>query len=358
MNRLRPNSLILGSSHAVLALLGLLGLLASCTGGDDQATPPGTAVRVALSTSGPIAPPIETSGLIGSQDEMRLSFRTGGFIRRIAVAEGERVKRATVLAELDLTEIDAQVEQARQLALKAERDLARGERLQAEQVISQEALENLRTQAQLSRAARAAAEFNLGYSTIRAPRDGVVLRRLAEERESVPPGQPVIVFGSPERGTVVRLALADRDIVRVALQDPAIVRIDAYPDREFKATVSEISAAADLRNGLFPVQIRLETTDLKLASGLVAKVVIDPASARRGTLTHIPIAAIVDGRRDRAYVFTIENEIARKREVAIAYIAGESVALRSGLPVGARVITDGALYLQDGERVRVLPDTP
>lgn len=351
-----PNTPIVRRRASGIAMLALLMGLTGCAGDNNDAPTPGTAVRVAVSTSGPAAPPIEASGLVGSQDEMRLSFRTGGFIRRVAVKEGDRVRRGQLLAELELTEIDAQVEQARQMALKAERDLARGERLQAEQVISQEALENLRTQAQVARAARTAAEFNLGYSTIRAPRDGIVLRRLAEERESVPPGQPVIIFGSPERGTVVRLALADRDVVRLALEDPATVRIDAYPGRTFQAKISEISAAADQRNGLFPAQIRLDpVTDVTLASGLVAKVMIDPASSRRSTLTHVPIAALVDGRRDRAFVFIIEKEIARKREVGIAYLAGESVALSGGLPVGVPVITEGALYLQDGERVRVLP---
>lgn len=318
--------------------------------------PPGASVRVAKSTSGPAAPPIEASGLVGRQDEAPLSFKTGGIIRSIPLKEGASVRRGQVLAELELDEVNAQVAQARELAIKAERDLARGERLHAEQVISEEILDNLRTQASIARAARNAAEFNLGFSVIRAPRDGVVLRRLADERELVPPGQPVIVFGSADRGYVVRLALSDREIVRVALGDRAVVNIDAFPDRPFSARVSEVSLAADPRNGLFPIEIRLDPAPAQtLGSGLVAKVQIDPASSRAASLTYVPIAALVDGRRDRASVFTLDKDRARRRDVQIAFIAGESVALRTGLAVGESVITEGALYLQDGERVRLLP---
>lgn len=334
----------------------LFATLAACSAGKGPSTPAGAPVRTAQSSSGPAAPPIEASGLLGRQDEVRLSFKTGGIIRTLPIKEGTRVRRGEVLAALELDEVDAQFTQARELAVKAERDLERGERLHAEQVISEEMLQNLRTQATVARAARRAAQFNRGFSLIHAPRDGVVLRRLAEERELVPPGQPVIVFGSAERGYVVRFALADRDLVRVALGDRAVVRIDAFPEREFTAVVTEVSAAADIRNGLFPVQAKLDPVPADpLASGLVAKIRIDPASRRAATLTYLPIAALVEGRRDRASVFTIEGDRAKRRDVRIAFITGDSVALREGLAIGESVITEGALYLQDGDRVRVLP---
>ena len=311
-------------------------------------------MRAALATLGPASPLIEANGLVGAAEEMRLSFKTGGIIRRIPVQEGSRVRRGDLLAELELTEVNAQVEQARQAAEKAERDLDRGERLHADQVISLEALQNLRTQAAVARAARDAARFNLGYSSIRAPSDGVVLRTLFEERELVPPGQPVVILGSSARGHVVRLSLADRDIVQLRLGDPARVTLDAYPGRELKGVVSEVSSAADPRTGLFPAELRLDpAADLMLASGLVAKVRIEPATAR---LTHVPIAAVVEGDRDRANVYVVEGAVARKREIVVSFIEGEQVALTRGLKSGERVVTEGALYLQDGERIRIVTE--
>jgi len=345
--------------RALLAILLTAALLAGCTKTVDQQASSGTPVRTMEATSGPSAASIEANGLIGARDEMRLSFKTGGIIRRIAVQEGETVRKGALLAELELTEIQAQAEQALQIAQKAERDLERGERLYSDQVISLEALQNLRTQAAIAGAARNAARFNLSYSKITAPRDGVVLRKLVEERELVPPGQSAIVLGSAERGHVMRFALADRDIVRISTGDTARIRVDAYPGVELKGVVSEVSSAADVRTGLFPAQVRLDPApDLRLASGLVAKVTIDPAKSSATPLTYVPISAIVEGKDRTASVFVVDDATARKRSVSMGFIKDDRVALTDGLKPGERVVTDGSLYIVDGERIRVIDGSP
>lgn len=351
-------SIALASLAASLTLAVLAGCGAKTPEKVDAAAQ-GTPVRTEPATSGPASAPIGASGLVANEDEMRLSFKTGGIIRRITVDEGAVVRKGELLAELELTEINAQFEQARQGALKAERDLERGERLHADQVISLETLQNLRTQAAVARAASQAARFNLGYSSIVAPQDGRVLRRLAEERELVPPGQPVLVLGGADRGQVVRTALADREVVQVALGDTARVELDAYPGRSFEARVSEVSAAADPRSGLFPVELRIAPqAGITLATGLVARVDITPTAGRSGSLTRMPIAALVEGRGDDAVVFVADKGVARKRAVKVAFIAGAEVAIASGLAPGEPVVTEGALYLQDGDRIRVVAAPP
>jgi len=295
---------------------------------------------------------LKTNGIVAARDEMRLSFKTGGIIRRIAVQEGQQVKQGQILAELELTEINAQYQQAQQVADKAARDLERGERLSVDQVISLEALQNLRTQAAVTAAARDAARFNLGLSTIVAPRDGVILRQLAEERELVPPGQPVIMLGSSERGHVVRAAISDRDLVRINVGDQAEVRLDAYPGKVFTGKLHEVSAAADPRTGLFPIEVHFEApVDTKLATGFIAKLQITPAAASAANVTYIPIAALVEGDGNKAQVFVVDGDVARKREVQVAFIDGDAVALSSGLAIGTTLVTEGALYLIDGERI-------
>ena len=336
-------------------MLLMTAMLGACGDTVDEKEAAGTSVRAAEATEGPAAAAIEANGLVGARDEMRLSFKTGGIVRRIAVQEGEVVRKGVLLAELELTDIQAQAEQASQLAEKAGRDLERGERLYADQVISLEALQNLRTQAAIANAARDAARFNLGYSRIVAPRDGVVLRKLVEERELVPPGQPVVMLGSADRGYVVRLAVADRDIVRIAKGDTARVRVDAYPDVELKGVVNEVSSAADPRTGLFPAQVQLESTsNIRLASGLVANVSIEPTHSSELRYTYVPVSAIVEGEGRTASVFVVDGTTARKRLVRVGFIRDEKVALAEGLKPGERVVTEGALYLVDGERIRVV----
>lgn len=340
--------------HA-LTLFALLPL-AACGNNDPAPAPKPTPVRVQNAAQGPAVPPIDTNGLVMTKHELRLSFKTGGVVRRIAVQEGQSVKRGERLAEIELTEINAQVEQARQMAKKAARDLRRGENLYADQVISLEQLQDLRTQAAMAEAAFKSAQFNMGYSVITAPRDGVVLRKLVEERELVGPGTPVLVFGESDGGYVVRAALADREIVNVKLGDKGEIRMDAFPGQLMTGTVVEVASAADERTGMFSIEVRFDSPPPRLVSGLVARLRLEPESSAP-PLTYVPMAALVEGDGDRASVFVLDGGKAQKRDVRVAFITADSIALESGLEAGEAVITDGALFLENGEAVEVQRDT-
>lgn len=333
-------------------LLASIGALAGCSSSSEEAPPPATPVRVAEAAEGPAAPAIRTSGLLANEDEFRLSFKVGGVIKSISVNEGDRVRRGQKLAEIEQTEIDAQVEQARQAHVKAQRDFQRGERLYADNVISLEQLQDLKTQTAVSEATLQAAQFNWSYAAIVAPHDGTVLRRMAEERELVAAGAPILVLGTAQ-GFVVRAGLADREIVQVKSGDRADVRLDALPNAKLQGTVTEVASAADVASGLFTVEVAIEGADLPLRSGLVAKLTIEPAAAKNGSRVYVPIAAIVEGQGDRASVFVLEDGRARRRDVNVAFIEADRVALLDGIRAGEQVITDGALYLEDSEVVSV-----
>ena len=338
----------------LVALLVSALFLGACSGPAAENAAKPTPVRVQTAITGPALPPIATNGIVATKDEMRLSFKSGGIIKSIRVQAGSAIKRGETLADIELTEVNAQVEQARQLAEKAKRDLDRGERLYNDQVISLEQLQDLRTQERVARAQLASAEFNRGYAVITAPRDGVVLRKLAEEREVVPAGQPILIIGARDGGYVVKAALSDREVVQLKLGDPAEIRMDAYPQASIAGTLSEIAGASDERSGMFPIEVRFDSLPVTLASGLVAKLNIHPASGRLGKLTYVPIAAVVEGDGDRASVFVVNGDRVKRRPVRIAFIAPQAVALADGLQPGERIVTDGALYLEDDERIEVV----
>src|SRR5215469_7056189 len=349
----------LASAIGVVVLaIALTTVAAALTGCSPKAAaesaPHHTPVRVEAATAGPATPAILTNGVVANKDEMRLSFKVAGVIKAIHVEEGQTVHAGERLAEIEQTEIDAQLEQAHALAEKAQRDLARGERLYADQVISLEQLQDLRTAAATARAQLRSVQFNRGYSVITAPADGVVLRKLAQERELVPAGQAVLVVSSHGRGYVVRAALADRELVQLQLGDPAEVRLDAYAGRLLHGTLSEIAGAADEKTGMFPVEVRLDSPPAALASGLVAKLRLAPAAGRARTLTYVPIGAVVEGSGDAASVFVVNGTRARRRAVRVAFIDPSGVALAAGVAPGERVVTDGALYLEDNDPVDIV----
>lgn len=342
------------SPGRVVAALLLVAILTAC--GPTETAPVREPARVAAAavTTGPAQPPVLTSGVITTREELRLSFKIAGIVRRIGVNEGETVRTGQELAILELTEVDAQLEQARQLADKAGRDLARSTRLRADEVISEEELEAIRTQAAVAQAALRAAEFNRNFSTITAPRDGLVLRKLVEEREFVQPGQAVLVLGPKAGGYIVRAGLSDRDVVRLRLGDPATVTTDAFSGQTFQGKVTVLPGAADTATGLFAIEVELAPAPVRLVSGLSARLRIDPAAAGESTLPYAPIAAVIEADGDQAAVFVVEDGTARRRAVRVAFIAPTAVAIASGLKAGETVVTDGALYLEDGAKIRVV----
>src|SRR5215469_10750394 len=342
---------------AVIVLLTYAVALTGCSSRAAGSAADHTAVRVAAATAGPATPAILSNGVVANKDEMRLSFKVAGVIKSIHVEEGETVHAGERLAEIEQTEINAQLEQARALAEKAQRDLARGERLYADEVITLEQLQDLRTAAATARAQLQGVQFNRGYSVITAPADGVVLRKLAQVRELAAAGQAVLIVSAHGRGYVVRAALSDRELVTLALGDPAEVRLDAYTGQVLHGTLSEIAGAADDKTGMFPVEVRLDSPPPALASGLVAKLRLYPAAGRAHTLTYVPIGAVVEGSGDRASVYVVAADHARRREVHVAFIDASGVALASGVSPGERVVTDGALYLEDNDAIDVAPES-
>ena len=337
----------------VIALVFCIALLTGCGRNEAPPAEKPTPVRVSSASNGPAVPPIDTNGIVVTKHEMRLSFKMGGVVRRIHVQEGDVVKQGQRLAEIELTEVGAQVEQARQMADKAARDLKRGENLYADQVISLEQLQDLRTQSAMADAQFKSAQFNLGYSVITAPRDGTVLRKLVEERELVPAGTPVLVFGESGRGYVVRAALADREIVNVKLGDKGEIRMDAFPGQAMTGTIVEVASAADERSGMFPIEVHFDSPPPRLVSGLVARLRLAPTTDAP-PLTYVPMAALVEGDGDRASVFVLDNGKALRRDVRVAFITADAIALESGLTPGEAVITDGALFLENGESVEIV----
>jgi len=324
--------------------------------GPAESAPPPRSVVVDVVGSAVLGERMRVVGVLSPRDEVRLSFKTGGIVESIAVEEGNVVHQGQVLARLRSTEIDAQVRQAREAADKAERDLARGRALYADEVATREQVEDLSTIAETTRAGLSAATFNARYARIEAPGDGVVLRKIVQPNELVQAGQPVLSVSSLDRGWVVRAAFADRDVVRIHRGDAARVSLDAFPGREFKASVQEVGSSADPQTGTFNVEFRVDPDGAQFASGMVAKVDMDRAPGAVSAGPVLPLTALIAANGDTAYVFVVESgDVAHRRSVRLGRGDGARVSIADGVAAGERVVTDGAAYLNDGDHVRPVP---
>jgi len=342
----------------ITSILHLALAIAACRGASGEsaksAAPAPTMVRVAPVSQEIVARPVSATGTLGPKEEIALSFKIGGVVNRVRVDAGATVRAGDLLAALDLSEIDATVTRAQRAAEKADRDQARAQRLYGDSVFTLAQLQDATTGADVARADLATALFNRRYAVIVAPAGGVILERRAEPGELVTAGTTVLVFGSRARGSVVRVGLADRDVVRIRRGDRAVVRFDALADREFAGRVTEIAAAAEPGTGTYGVEIALPEAS-GLASGLVGQVEIQPSTGRSTTL--VPVEAVLEADDTEATVYALSEDGTRaeRRRVTVAFIAGDRVAVDRGLEGVAAVITDGAAYLNDGSAVRVAP---
>ncbi len=298
-----------------------------------------------------VAIPIHGSGLLYSEKQIRLSFKTGGIVEDIAVQEGDNVKKGQMLARLDLDEIQAQVQQAQSAFDKAQRDYDRIQKLYADSVVTLEQKQNVETQRQVARSTLQIATFNLDYSTITAPADGRILKQFVEENELVGPGTPIFYFGSGREEWLLRVGVADRQIVQLQQDDTAIVEFDVYPDVEFRGRITGVAQAADPQNGTFEVEIQLDSQGRRLAAGFVARVTFLPQQNEAQTL--IPLAALVDARGSDGAVFTVVDNTAKKIPVTTGAIIKDRIIITSGLENVTKVVTAGAAYLRAGDTVHI-----
>lgn len=340
---------------AAVAALALL--LAACGQGQQEPPPRPTPVRVAEVERSPLSAGIRAVGTIAPEEEVRLSFKTGGVVAAIDVNSGDRVRAGQRLATLARDEVEAAVTQARAALEKAERDLARGEALYADEVATREQVEDLRTARDVAAAGLRATQFNARFAAITAPGDGVVLHRLAEPGELVGAGQPVLVVGNTGGGWIVRAFLPDRDVVRVEPGAVGEVSLDAFPGRRFEARVTEVSSAADPLTGTYEVKLAIDPQGLRFVQGLVAKLEL-PVETQAAALPVVPVESLLEADGAHAVVYLVaaagDRDVARRVEVRLGQWVGTRVEVVEGVAEGDRIVTEGAAYLHDGEAVRVL----
>jgi len=368
-------------------LLAFLPILApSCTtggsqgeGGSPDTEAPARTVETADVKPVQYREVVFASGKLSLEEEAKLSFKTGGIIRRIYVSEGQAVRQGQVLAELALEEIGAQTQQARlgsqqaeinvdnaKLALRlAERDFQNAKGLYQDSVATLEQLQNAEVQLDNARNQLEAAKkglamqgeqvevasFNLRYSKITAPANGTILKKLAEANELVGPGMPVLLFGSKDKSKVIRVNLTDKDIIHAGIGNEAEIQFDAYPGHTFKGEVREVASMADPYTNTYEVEVEVRPEGKTLLSGFIGSVSIFTSTT--ASLMEIPIGALIGAHEMQGEVFVAENGKAVKTTVSIFKAQGEKLLIERGLDSTDKVITSGVGYLEDKQPVMI-----
>ncbi len=285
----------------------------------------------------------ELPGTVRAVERAALAPKVMGSVASLPVTLGQSVKRGDVLATLTANEIGARLAQAEAGLGQARRDLERETGLLAKGASAAETVRSMEDRVRLMEATVAEARTMLTYTTITAPFDGVITRRLVNEGDLAAPGNPLLEMENP---TLQRVEVEVPDgLAAVAVGASAPVRINAI---EFPGRVAEISPALDAVSRTFLAKIDLPA-GAAVRSGQFARVAWP---AGEGTALVIPAAALTNfGQMERVYV--VAEGRATMRLVKSGARHGDQVEILSGLAAGERVVADGAATLRDGQPVEV-----
>lgn len=258
--------------------------------------------------------------------------------------EGESVVAGQVLARLNDTEAQTALIELLERRRFAEDEFRRLNDLAARQTAGQTEVDRARTELSQLEALVAGQRARLEHYVIRAPIDGVVLRRDAEVGEIAEPGAALFWVGQP-RPLVVIADVNEEDIPRITVGQRALLRSDAFIELNLAAVVDNVTPKGDPVSKTYRVRLRLpDETPLMIGMSVDVNVLIRVSS---DTLL-VPSLAVHDGR-----VFVVEDGLARRREVQPGIRGLQSIEILAGLADGDRVITPFPDQLNDGVRVRI-----
>lgn len=329
-----------------------------------QDAPPPTTTRPAL-----VVQPQPSTGTADSYPgevrarfEPELAFRIPGKVSKRLVEEGQRVKTGQPLAELDAQDVRLQLDAMRAQVAAADANLqtVRSERdrykaLLERQMVSQSQFDNAENlyRAGEARLRQLKAELNVAdnqttYAVLRAPRDGVISRRLMETGQVVAAGQTVFTLAADGEREVV-ISLPEQQYGRMRLGQPVAVELWSQREQRFAGRIRELSPAADARSRTFAARIAFDAGSAQAEIGQSARVFLQP----EGVLPlAVPLSAVT-AENGVAYVWrVIEGNRLQRVAVRVGPYGQESVPVLQGLSPSDWIVAAGVHVLREGEQVR------
>ncbi len=309
-----------------------------------------TRVRVGKVVTAPLVDILHATGRVFSSSAATLSFGAAGTVAKINVKDGDVVKKGDVLAELDSSYQNLQV-QYRETRLKiaqAELDRARKNK----NADPDETVAALKCQAAENELAADRVELEMNKLT--APIDGVIIGLSLVPGERVGALVPVARILNPAADSV-DFDVPEKSLPVVAPKQALIIQAGNYPDRNFKGLVDRVFPVIDPKTGSFLVRGRVENPDALLLPGMAAGVGVVLYSKPDALL--LPKEALFIG-DDGAYTaFKVDaNSVVTLVKLQVEYLGNPDVAvISSGLAQGDRVVlTQSRPGLKNGAKVQVL----
>jgi RND family efflux transporter MFP subunit len=310
-------------------------------------------------------------GIVKAAREIDLAFRVGGPLVQYDLKIGQQVNKGETIARIDprdfeirVGKLNAELKAAEAKLEDAEKDFQRQKNLLSESAASQSQYDKIKmiletTQAGIEslKADLASAKNALADTRLTAPFDGVVNRKLAENHETVAPGIPVVSILDLS-GVEVATAIPEDILIRESDFSQIYVTLEAYPGETIPATLEEIGRQTDATNQSYPLTAVLDVPDhLSVEPGMAA--MLHVMLHTRGQETqgfYLPTSAVFSDTDGTTCIWRVDTDTLNTEKVPVETggLRGNDILIVSGLVPGDHVISAGARFLVEGQRIRIL----
>lgn len=265
--------------------------------------------RTAPVDRGDIRQRISATGILNPVVSVNVGSQVSGTISALYADFNSQVKAGQPIAQIDpslfqaqLANDEANLRAAQAKAEDAKRQMDRGKRLFDGKLMAEQDYQGLVTTYQQALGSQASVQAavdkdrtNLGYCTIKAPVAGTVISRAVDVGQTV-----AASFNTPNLFTIgkdltkmqVFATIDEADIGGVKDGQPAFFTVDAFPDTQFKGSVSQVRLQPTTTNNVvtYTVVVNVPNDDLKLLPGMTANISI--LTAHESHVLRVPNAAL------------------------------------------------------------------
>jgi HlyD family secretion protein len=281
------------------------------------------AYMTAAVTRGDVVETVEATGTLEAVTTVQVGTQVSGTIASLHADFNSRVAKGQVIARLDPSLLQAQVDQAQATVVRLQADadragvtledaqvkLRRARELFAAQLIPALDVENAEatlrqaqasvkaSQAQVTQAMGSLnqARVNLNHTIITAPVDGIVISRSVDVGQTVAASMsaPTLFIIAKDLAEMqVNASIDESDIGRIQPGQSVTFRVDAYPREVFRGTVSQVRLQPTVAQNVvsYVTVIDVPNPELKLKPGMTANVTVEVA--RADDTLRVPTAAL------------------------------------------------------------------
>ncbi|MCK0109464.1 efflux RND transporter periplasmic adaptor subunit [Flavobacteriaceae bacterium S0825] len=352
----------------ILAITTVSLLISSCGSDDKKVVADNTApiaVKINNASANNNSPFLAVSGKIQSVNSADLSTRMMGFVSKIYVNVGDKVKKGQLLVSINNADLQAKraqvaasITEATAAFNNAQKDYKRFKNLFTNNSASQKELDDITAHYEMTKARLEAAnqmknEVNaqFAYSNITAPFSGVITGKTVKIGDMANPGQPLISLESPGNFEVIAM-VPETEISQIKNNVEVDVLVKSI-NKALKGKVSEVSSSAKHTGGQYLVKITLNKSDANILSGMFATVQFPVDKNSTTELVLIPTEAIIT-KGQLSGVYTVsQSNTALLRWLRLGRTYGDQVEVLSGLSVNESYILSAEGKLYNGVKVTI-----